>query len=151
MEFRTGSAPIVEWKFPAPVGTQTVVAEFTTADSVTIPHHLKTTELRTYMTLAPLRDLSDPDLSAPAAVDESGRSSQTFLVEAVARLGNAERRAIARGQDIYAITAPIVVEATQRVISLRSHQPGVFAVGEIFDARDFLRALCPASLAVEIQ
>jgi len=93
MEFRTSSAPTVEWKFSAPVGTQTVVAEFTTADSVTIPHHLKTAELRTYMTLAPLKDLSGPDLSAPAAVDESGRSSQTFLVEAVARLGNAERRA----------------------------------------------------------
>jgi hypothetical protein len=151
MEFRASSASIVEWEFPAPVGTQTVVAEFTTADSVTIPRHLNTAELRTYMTLAPLKDLSDPDLSAPAAVDESGRSSQTFLVEAVARRGNAERRAIARGQDIYAITAPIVVEATQRVINLRSKEPGVFAAGEIFDARDFLKALCPAHLSVEIQ
>jgi hypothetical protein len=151
MEFRTSSAPTVEWKFSAPVGTQTVVAEFTTADSVTIPHHLKTAELRTYMILAPLKDLSDPDLSAPAAVDESGRSSQTFLVEAVARLGNAERRAIARGLDIYAITAPIVVEAAQRVINLRSKEPGLFAAGEIFDARDFLKALCPSHLSVEIQ
>lgn len=151
MEFRASSASIVEWEFPAPVGTQTVVAEFTTADSVTIPRHLNTAELRTYMTLAPLKDLSDPDLSRPAAVDESGRSSQTFLVEAVARRGNAERRAIARGQDIYAITAPIVVEATQRVINLRSKEPGVFAAGEIFDARDFLKALCPAHLSVEIQ
>jgi hypothetical protein len=151
MEFRTGSAPTLEWKFSAPVGTQTVVAEFTTADSVTIPHHLKTAELRTYMTLAPLQDLSDPDLSSPTAVDESGRSSQTFLVEAVVRLGDAERRAIARGQDIYAITAPIVVEATQRVINLRSKETGVFAAGEIWDARDFLKALCPAHLSVEIQ
>ncbi len=151
MEFRTGSAPTEEWRFSAPVGTQTVVAEFTTADSVTIPHHLKTAELRTYMTMAPLKDLSDPDLSAPVAADESGRSSQTFHVEAVARLGNRERRAIARGQDIYAITAQIVVEATQRVINLRSREPGVFAAGEIFDARDFLNALCPAHLSVEIQ
>ena len=112
------AAPTVEWKFTAPVGTQTVVAEFTTADSVTIPHHLKTAELRTYMTMAPLKDLSEPDLSAPAARRKRQIVSD-ILVEAVARLGTAERRAIARGQDIYATTAPIVVEATQRIINLQ--------------------------------
>ncbi|MGI8780802.1 MAG: hypothetical protein ACR2L8_11695, partial [Solirubrobacteraceae bacterium] len=41
-----------------PIGTQTVIAEFPTADSVTISRHVKTPEIRTYMTLAPLKDLS---------------------------------------------------------------------------------------------
>jgi hypothetical protein len=149
LELRSDSAPIVEWTFPAPLGTQTVVGEFTTADSVTMARHLKTSEIRTYMTLAPLKDLSDPDLSPPGAVDESGRSSQTFLVEAVARLKSAERRVVARGRDIYAITAPIVVEATQRVVAGRAKITGVAAAGEIFDARDFLTSLCPTHLSVE--
>jgi short subunit dehydrogenase-like uncharacterized protein len=151
LEFRTDDAPILNWTFPAPFGSQAVIGEFTTADSVTIPRHLKTPEIRTYMTLAPLKDLDDPDLSPPAATDESGRSAQTFLVEVVARSGGKERRAVAGGRDIYAITAPIVVEAAQRLITRHAERAGVFAAGEIFDARDFLRSLCPTHLSVEIQ
>jgi hypothetical protein len=128
---------------PSPIGTQVVVGEFTTADSITIPRHLRTHEIRTYMTLEPLKDLDDPDLSPPPA--------QTFLVEVVARAGSEERRAVAKGRDIYAITAPLVVEATQRVVSMRGKTPGVFGAGEIFEARDFLKSLCPAHLTIEIQ
>jgi saccharopine dehydrogenase-like NADP-dependent oxidoreductase len=150
MELRTDNAPIVEWTFPPPVGTQTVAGEFTTADSVTIARHLRTSEIRTYMTLAPLKDLSDPDMSPPGAIDESGRSSQTFLVEAVVRRGRAERRAVARGRDIYAVSAPIVAEAAQRVVGGRASRTGAAAAGEIFDARDFLTSLGPTHLSVEI-
>lgn len=122
------------------------------ADSVTIPRHLRTPEIRTYMTLAAIKDLSDPDLSPPLAIDGSGRSSQTFLVEVVARSGGVERRAVASGRDIYAITAPLVVEATERVINgLTGTTAGVVAAGEAFDARDFLRSLCPEHLSLEIQ
>jgi short subunit dehydrogenase-like uncharacterized protein len=151
LELRTDEAPILTWTFPDPIGTQTVVGEFTTADSVTIPRHVRTSALRTYMTLAPLGDLDDPDLSPPPATDESGRSAQTFLVEVVIRSGSAERRAIARGRDIYATTAPIVVEALQRVVTRHAGRTGVFAAGELFDARDFLTSLCPAHLSVEFQ
>jgi hypothetical protein len=151
MQFRTDDAPVVNWTFPRPTGTQVVVGEFTTADSVTIPRHLSTPEIRTYMTLAPLKDLDDPDLSPPPAADETGRSAQTFLVEVVARVGNEERRAVATGRDIYAFTAPLVVEATQRVVSMRGKTAGAFAAWEIFDARDFLQALCPAHLSIAIQ
>lgn len=121
------------------------------ADSVTIPRHLRTPEIRTYMTLPPLKDLDDPDLSPPPATDKTGRSAQTFLVEVVVRAGSDERRAVAQGRDIYAFTAPLVVEATQRVVSMRGKMAGVFAAGEIFDARDFLKSLCPAHLSIEIQ
>ncbi len=150
-EFRTDDAPILNWTFPAPIGTQAVMGEFTMTDSVTIPRHLRSPEIRTYMTLKPLKDLDDPDLSPPPATDKSGRSAQTFLIEVVARLGSEERRAVASGRDIYAITAPIVVEAARRVVSMHPARAGVFAAGEIFDARDFLRSLCPTHLSVEIQ
>jgi hypothetical protein len=78
MEFRTGEAPVTEWTFPAPIGTQAVVAEFTMADSATIPTHLKTREMRTYMSVAAVNDLRAPDLSPPVATDEQGRSAQAF-------------------------------------------------------------------------
>jgi len=150
LQFRTDDAPIVNWTFPPPIGTQVVVGEFTTADSVTIPRHLRTHEIRTYITLNPL-NLDDPDPSPPPATDKTGRSAQTFLVEVVARAGSEERRAVATGRDIYAFTAPLVVEAAQRVVNMRDKTAGVFAAGEIFDARDFLKSLCPAHLSIEIQ
>ncbi len=151
MEFRTDDAPMTEWTFPAPLGTQAVVGEFTMADTLTISRHLRTPEIRSYMTLAAVKDLSDPDLSPPPAVDESGRSSQTFLVEVVVRSGGVERRAAARGRDIYALTAPLVVEATERVVSGRAKMNGVVTAGEVFDAPDFLRSLCPEHLSLDIQ
>lgn len=151
LELRTDDAPILSWTFPSPFGQQAVVGEFTTADSVTIPRHLKTSELRTYMTLAPLKDLHDPDLAPPAAIDASGRSAQTFLVEVEVRSGRLQRRAVVRGRDIYAITAPIVVEAARRVLNQCADRAGVFAAGEIFDARDFLRSLNSLHLSLEGQ
>ncbi len=152
IEARTDKPPVLQWTFPPPVGAQTVVGEFTTADSVTIPRHLATPELRTVMTLAPLGDLDDPDLSPPPATDASGRSDQTFLVEARVRRGREVRRAVARGRDIYAITAPLVVEAARRLLDHvdGAHAAGVFAAGQIFDARDFLRSLSPDPLAIDL-
>ena len=100
---------------------------------------------------APITDLHNPDTPAPEAADESGRSSQAFLMEEIARQGNAARRAVAHGRDIYAVTAPIVVEATRRAVDGLSRITGVVAAGEVFDARDFLRSLAPAHLSFEIQ
>jgi hypothetical protein len=100
---------------------------------------------------APITDLHNPDTPAPEAADESGRSSQAFLMEVIARQGNAARRAVAHGRDIYAVTAPIVVEATRRAVDGLSRITGVVAAGEVFDARDFLRSLAPAHLSFEIQ
>jgi hypothetical protein len=150
MELRTDDAPLTSWTFPEPLGEQPVVGEFTTADSVTIPRHLQTPEIRTYMTVAPLRDLSDPDLSGPPPVDESGKSAQTFLLEVVLRRGRIERRAIARGQDIYAVTAPLVVEAATRLVRRPPEKGGTFAAGEIFPAEEFLRSLTPAHFTLTI-
>ena len=150
MRFRTDEAPTTVWTFPEPIGAQPVVGEFTMADTVLIAHHLKTPEIRSFMTTAAVRDLSGEDLSPPAPIDESGRSAQTFLVEVVARLGTIERRAVARGQDIYAVSAPLVVEAMRRVLSGSNGRGGVFAAGEIFEPRDFLMSLCPEHLAVEL-
>jgi len=102
------------------------------------------------MNLAPVRDVSDPATPPPTASDETGRSSQIFIVDVIARRGGEERRAVASGRDIYAVTAPLVVEATQRLADGRATATGVVAPGEVFDARDFLRSLSPAHLSLEL-
>ena len=150
LHLREDGPPILEWVFPAPVGTRTVQGEFTMADTVTLSSHLTTSAISTYMTVAPLADLADPDPSPPPAVDASGRSAQMFLVEVVVRRGEVRRRAVARGRDIYAVTAPLLVEAAERVLA-GGVRPGVVAAGAAFPARDFLTALDPERFAIEFQ
>jgi hypothetical protein len=131
----------LEWDFPAPMGRRTVLGEFTMADVVTVPSHLSIPEVRTYMTTDAAKDLAAPDTPAPTAVDERGRSAQTFTVDVIVRSGDTQRHVAASGQDIYAISAPLAVEAIHRVLGSQTRTSGVASAGEIFDAPDFLRAL----------
>jgi hypothetical protein len=133
--------PTLEWDFPAPMGPRTVLGEFTMADVVTIPSHLSIPEVRTYMTTDAAKDLAAPDTPAPTAVDERGRSAQMFTVDVIVRSGDTQRRVAASGQDIYAISAPLAVEAVHRILGGQTRTSGVASAGEIFDAPDFLRAL----------
>jgi hypothetical protein len=71
-------------------------------------------------------------------------------VDVIVRSGSEERRATARGRDIYAITAPLVVEATERILDGRIATRGTAAPGEIFAARDFLDALDVEDFSVEL-
>ena len=120
------------------------------SEIITISRHLRAPEVHAWMNLAPINDIHDPATPAPTAADESGRSSQIFLVEARVRKGLDERSAWARGRDIYAITAPIVVEAAQRAVGGLTKRYGVAAPGDAFDAREVLNALCPTHLTVDL-
>ena len=148
LQFRDGEQPCGEWTFPAPIGSRPVIGEVTMADSATIPSHLDIPEIATYMSSNALDDLAAPDAPGPVAVDERGRSAQTFLVEVVARSGGAERRAVASGQDIYAVTAPLVAEATCRVLAGAGDTAGVASLGARFGATDFLSSLSPEHLTL---
>jgi Saccharopine dehydrogenase NADP binding domain len=141
--------PMSTWNFPPPFGVQEVVGEFTTVDVVTISRHLNAPKISAYLNKAPIEDLRNPNTTGPQPADASGRSSQIFVVEVVARRGGAEHYAVARGRDIYAITAPIVVEAAQRILDGRLKRTGIGSPGEIFDAESFLRSLAPDQLSFE--
>ena len=84
----------------------------------------------------------------PQATDERGRSAQVFVVDVQVRRGAATRRATVQGRDIYAVTAPLIVEAMERVVS-GGVDTGARSAGQAFDARDFLRSLAPDSFALE--
>jgi saccharopine dehydrogenase-like NADP-dependent oxidoreductase len=141
LEYHDDERPSLEWKFPEPLGARTVVEGFTMADAVTIPTHVSVPEIYSYMTIEAAADVANPDTPAPVAADESGRSAQTFLVDVVVRSGGAERRAGASGRDIYAISAPLAVEAVDRILSGNIKKVGVASAGEIFNAEEFLAAL----------
>lgn len=147
---RADPPPARKWSFPAPFGEQDVVG-LSLSETITISRHLQTSEIRAYINLAPVMDIRDPNTPPPTAADESGRSSQIFVMEATARRGDAERRAIVRGMDIYAISAPIVVEATHRVVNGLAKRTGVVAAGEVFAAQDFLKSLSLSHLSFEMQ
>ncbi|ROO83703.1 saccharopine dehydrogenase-like protein [Actinocorallia herbida] len=141
LTYHDDAPPSSKWAFPEPMGVRPVIGEFSMADVVTIPSHLAVPEVRSYMTAEAVRDLSAPDTPEPTAADGRGRSEQTFLVDVVVRSGGAERRATAGGRDIYAVSAPLAVEAVHRVLTGRTRTTGVASAGAIFDAADFLRAL----------
>lgn len=141
LQYHQDALPTQEWPFPEPFGSRSVIGEFSMADIVTVPSHLAVREVRTYMTATAAADLAGGQ--APTAADEHGRSAQTFVVDVLVRAGDAERRIACTGQDIYAVTAPLAVEAVDRVLTGRVRGTGVLSAGAAFDARDFLRALAP--------
>lgn len=143
-------APTTSWNFPAPFGDQDVV-ELPFTESIMIPRHLRVSTLHSYLNLAPLRDLRDTTTPAPTPADDSGRSAQIFMLDVVARKDGETRRVIAHGRDIYAFTAPLIVEATQRILNGKVEARGVLAPGAMFDAMDFLQSLTPLYLTLEIQ
>ena len=143
-------APEKGWDFPLPFGRQDVT-EVPFSETVVIARHLRVSNLHTYLNNTALRDIRDPSTPPPVPADDQGRSAQSFLAELIVRNGSETRRASAQGRDIYAFTAPLVVEAVQRIIDGVAPGGGVFAPGEVFDARDFLQALAPEHLAFDIR
>lgn len=141
--------PTRKWEFAAPFGVVDTQS-FPLAEIITISKHLHVSDINTYINTAPLLDIHNVETPAPQPTDESGRSAQVFLMEAVVRKGKEVRLARASGRDIYAITAPLIVEAAVRIMEGAIEKTGVSSPGAIFDAVDFLRALSPEYLSVGI-
>ena len=140
-------APLREIDFPPPFGRQQGEL-LTLSEAVLLPHHIRCRNLHSWMNLTPLRDLEDPATPAPSAADASGRSAQRFAVDVRVRCGDRSVHATASGRDIYAVTAPLLVEALERILDGRARLRGALTAGQAFDACDFLAALSAADVAV---
>jgi hypothetical protein len=138
-----------DWDFGDPIGCQSVV-EVPLSEIILISRHVKTRELHTYLSNNALSDIDDPATPAPKAVDATGRSAQRFLVDAVVKREGQSRRITAQGRDIYAFTAPLVCEATVRLLEGKFSNGGAQPPAAIFDAREILSALTPDHLRFEI-
>jgi hypothetical protein len=135
----------ITWTFAGPFGAQPMV-ELPFSEVVTLAHHLPLRSLHSFISERALQAIRDPATPAPTAVDAQGRSAQRFTMEVVAD-GPRPRRAWASGQDIYAVSAPMVVEAAARMRLPAFDRRGALVLGQMFDARAFLDALAPEHLA----
>jgi hypothetical protein len=134
--------PQRRWNFAEPVGDQDVI-ELPFAEVLLISRHLKTTELHTYLTQVAVGDVLSPATPSPKAVDAMGRSEQNFVLEVMVIRGEERRRAIARGRDSYAVSAPLACEAVERLLRGDFRSVGANAPGEVFDAKAVLATLGP--------
>ena len=141
------SATVSDWAFSPPLGSQAMV-EIPFSEVITLAHHLPVQEVRSLLNRSALQDIRDAATPPPSAADDSGRSSQRF--ELVVRLSQhgTHRTAGVRGQDIYAVTAPIVVEVAQRLMAPSYARSGALTVAQAVDPVDVLRALHGTALEV---
>ena len=145
LEVGDSIAGVEVWDFPAPVGTMEVVP-LPMTEIVTISRHLPLSEIRSYMNQTPLTDLNDQSTPGPEPIDDLGRSGQRFMMDVHVRRGSRTRRATATGKDIYAVSAPLVAEAAERILRGQTNavRGGAFALAELVDPRAFLPALVEA-------
>lgn len=147
LEFLEDPPSTRKWEFSQTFGLQDVES-LPFSETIIISKHLKVADINTYINLAPMQDIRNSETPPPQSADDSGRSSQIFLMEVVVSSGNKVRKALATGRDIYAITAPLIVEATVRIAKGLIKKTGVVSPGEVFDATDFLKSLCPDFLGI---
>src|SRR2546428_450817 len=142
------SAP-KNWNFEGSLGNQAMV-EVPFSEIVLISRHVKTTELHNYINKLAVSDATNPATPSPKAADERGRSEQRFVIEVVITSDGKRRRAVVRGRDIYAVTAPLISEAVTRLLAGNFRKTGASAPGEIFDAKEILNALGSENATFEI-
>lgn len=135
--------------FGAPEGRIAMV-EVPLSETIALHHHLPARAVRSYLSANALADLRDPGTAPPVADDALGRSAQRFTLQVALADARGTRRATARGRDIYAVSAPLVVEAAARLLAPGHGVAGATTLGAAFDARDVLRALSPMHLEVEM-
>jgi Saccharopine dehydrogenase NADP binding domain len=129
------------WRFPEPFGVQPVTC-LTLSEIITLSRHIKAGAITSFMNARPLADLADQTTPPPQGSDALGRSDQLFAMSVRATRAMELREATLSGRDIYAVTAPLVVEACVRLLADATPAwAGVRSPGEVFDAKAFLAAL----------
>ncbi|MGC2401195.1 MAG: saccharopine dehydrogenase NADP-binding domain-containing protein [Acidobacteriaceae bacterium] len=130
----------MDWEFGNPLGRQTLV-ETPFSEIVLISHHVQTAELHTWLSRIALDELRDPNTPEPKAADETGRSSQRFVVDVVAKRGGEVRRVRAQGRDIYAFSATLLCEGLEHLLRGNWRSLGAQPPGVAFDVNAILSRL----------
>jgi len=139
-----GTATYENWDFGAPHG-RVPVAPVPLSEIITIARHGKNSRIDSLMNRSALADLIDTNAKGPQASDERGRSAQRFVMDVRVEKDGEVRRATESGQDIYAVTAPLVVEAALRIIVDRAAVTGgCVTLSQLGNPGDFLAAIADA-------
>jgi Saccharopine dehydrogenase NADP binding domain len=143
----TPAGEVPDWVFSPPLGKQPMV-ELPFSEVITLAQHLGVGTIRSLFNRAALDDIRDASTPPPTAVDDSGRSAQRFELAVRLLQDGRIKMAGARGQDIYAVTAPIVIEVATRLLAPSYRRSGALAVAEAVDPVKLLRALHGQALDV---
>ncbi len=134
------SAEVPDWAFSPPLGNQPMV-DLPFSEVITMAHHLKVGAIRSLLNRSALDDIRDASTPPPTAVDDRGRSAQRFELAVRLVQDGVTKTAGVRGQDIYAVTAPIVIEAAVRMLAHSYRRSGALALAEAVDPIELLRSL----------
>ena len=135
--------PRTRWSFPDPFGEQPVAC-VALSEIILLSRHVRADRITSYMNAKPLADLADAATPTLRNRGIGQASEQVFTVSARVSRGTQVRQATLDGRDIYAVSAPLAVEAVERLLrGEKRFSAGVRAPGEMFDAHAFLAALSP--------
>lgn len=137
------------WDFGAPLHVHDVV-ELPFTETTLIPRHIHVHELHNYVSEIAVHQVLDPTTAPPTTTSPTGPSPQHFTVDVIVHGDQIHRRATMRGRDIYAISAPLLGEAAQRLLDGEFSDPGAHAPANIFDSNAILTALTPSHTTFEI-
>lgn len=141
------AAEVPDWAFSAPLGNQRMV-DLPFSEVITMARHLKVGTIRSLLNRSALDDIRDASTPPPTAVEDSGRSAQRFELAVRLVQHGATTTAGVRGQDIYAVTAPIVIETAVRLLAPSYRRSGALALAEAVDPIELLRSLHGPALDV---
>lgn len=161
--------------FPSPIGSQRV-GRYPAGEVITVPRHVDVRSMRAVIELRSLIGLPLGPLSAPAMAltglamstplrgavgrliarlpegpGEEARRAARFTIVCDAEGPRGRRRGIARGSDVYGLTAFTIAEGATRMADPGYAGAGALAPSQAFDATDFMRALEPYGVWSEIE
>jgi Saccharopine dehydrogenase NADP binding domain len=139
------SASVPNWAFSSPLGNQPMV-ELPFSEIITMAHHLRVGTIRSLLNRAALDDVRNATTPPPSAVDNTGRSAQRFELVVQLVQDGVTKVAGVRGQDIYAVTAPIVIEAALQLLATKASPGGAMALAQAVNPVETLRALHSSAL-----
>lgn len=124
------------------------MAELPFSETITLVRHGSAVAIRSLINQLAVAEIRDAATPSPTPVDARGRSAQRF--EMVVRLVQAGgvRTAGVLGQDIYAVTAPLVIAAAQRLLAPSFARSGALDLAQAVHAFDRLQALDGRALEV---
>lgn len=168
--------PVTRFGFPDPVGSQPVMP-YPSGELLTVPLHVRTRAVRSLITAqtltgtpraAPLVPLLAPALALalrsplsrvvepllarfPEGPSERSRARVRFTVVALAHgEDGAERRGVATGGDVYALTAATAVHGAALMAQDGYDRAGALSPATAYDPAAFLDALAEHGVAYEI-
>ncbi len=126
--------------FPEPIG-EVLMVSLPLTEVVTISRHIKVTNVQAFLSKNSLDDLKNTSNPETPVIEDENALAQSFYLQVELRAGHGKRIIAVKGKDIYAFTAPVILEIVRRMNSNYSNLTGIKTLGEAFDATDFLHNL----------